>query len=71
MRVFARVRNMAPTLESEVQRLSEKPTIGEHTITNRASDTAGNMQPAMDDPRIAKKRTYWESNGQISPPEAP
>jgi len=44
----------------------EKPTTGEHTITARAIDTAGNMQPAMDDPRIAKKRTYWESNGQVS-----
>ena len=43
----------------------EKPTTGEHTITARAIDTAGNMQPAMDDPRIAKKRTYWESNGQV------
>jgi DMSO/TMAO reductase YedYZ molybdopterin-dependent catalytic subunit len=44
----------------------EKPTTGEHTITSRAIDTAGNIQPAMDDPRIAKKRTYWESNGQVS-----
>jgi len=24
------------------------------------------VQPAMDDPRIAKKKTYWESNGQVS-----
>jgi hypothetical protein len=38
---------------------------GEHTITSRASDTQGQVQPAMDDPRIAKKRTYWESNGQV------
>ena len=44
----------------------EKPTAGEHTITTRAIDTAGNVQPAMDDPRIAKKRTYWESNGQVT-----
>jgi DMSO/TMAO reductase YedYZ molybdopterin-dependent catalytic subunit len=44
----------------------EKPTPGEHTITSRAIDTAGHIQPAMDDPRIAKKRTYWESNGQVS-----
>jgi DMSO/TMAO reductase YedYZ molybdopterin-dependent catalytic subunit len=44
----------------------EKPTPGEHTITSRAVDTAGNIQPAMDDPRIAKKRTYWESNGQVT-----
>jgi hypothetical protein len=39
---------------------------GEHTITSRAIDTAGNVQPAMDDPRIATKQTYWESNGQIT-----
>jgi len=39
---------------------------GEHTITSRASDTQGQVQPAMDDPRIAKKRTYWESNGQVT-----
>jgi DMSO/TMAO reductase YedYZ molybdopterin-dependent catalytic subunit len=44
----------------------EKPMPGEHTITSRAVDTAGNIQPAMDDPRIAKKRTYWESNGQVT-----
>jgi DMSO/TMAO reductase YedYZ molybdopterin-dependent catalytic subunit len=44
----------------------EKPTPGEHTITSRAIDTAGHIQPAMDDPRIAKKRTYWESNGQVT-----
>jgi Mo-co oxidoreductase dimerisation domain len=44
----------------------EKPTPGEYTITSRAMDTAGNIQPAMDDPRIAKKRTYWESNGQVT-----
>ena len=39
---------------------------GEHTITSRATDTAGNVQPAMTDPVIATKRTYWESNGQIT-----
>ena len=41
-------------------------TPGEHAITSRAIDTQGNVQPAMDDPRIAKKRTYWESNGQVT-----
>ena len=41
-------------------------TPGEHTITSRAVDIHGNVQPAMDDPRIAKKKTYWESNGQVS-----
>jgi len=32
----------------------------------RATDREGNIQPAMDDWQIAKKRTYWESNGQIT-----
>jgi hypothetical protein len=27
---------------------------------------AGQIQPAMDYPRIAGKKTYWESNGQIA-----
>jgi hypothetical protein len=50
------------------RRVTEWPnaTPGEHTITSRAVDTQGNVQPAMDDPRIAKKKTYWESNGQVS-----
>jgi len=39
---------------------------GEHTITSRAIDVAGNVQPAPTDPSIANKRTYWESNGQIT-----
>ena len=39
---------------------------GEHTITSRAIDVAGSVQPAMDDPKIAGKRTYWEANGQIT-----
>jgi DMSO/TMAO reductase YedYZ molybdopterin-dependent catalytic subunit len=42
------------------------PTAGEHTVTSRAIDAAGNVQPAMDDPTIATKQTYWESNGQIT-----
>jgi DMSO/TMAO reductase YedYZ molybdopterin-dependent catalytic subunit len=42
------------------------PAAGQHTITSRAIDTEGNMQPAMDDPRIANKHTYWESNGQVT-----
>jgi Mo-co oxidoreductase dimerisation domain len=43
-----------------------KPSPGEHTITSRAIDTTGQIQPAMDDPWIAKKHTYWESNGQVT-----
>jgi DMSO/TMAO reductase YedYZ molybdopterin-dependent catalytic subunit len=39
---------------------------GEHAIASRAIDTQGNIQPAPGDPRIAKKHTYWESNGQVT-----
>ena len=42
------------------------PLPGEHAITARAIDTTGQMQPAMDDPQIANKQTYWESNGQVT-----
>jgi DMSO/TMAO reductase YedYZ molybdopterin-dependent catalytic subunit len=42
------------------------PTMGEHTITTRAVDTNAKVQPAPDDPLIANKITYWESNGQIT-----
>ncbi len=42
------------------------PTTGEHTIRSRAIDTEGNLQPAQDDPFLASKTTYWESNGQIA-----
>jgi DMSO/TMAO reductase YedYZ molybdopterin-dependent catalytic subunit len=39
---------------------------GEHTITSRATDADGNVQPAPDDPLIAGKKTYWEANQQIT-----
>ena len=42
------------------------PALGEHTIASRAIDAQGDVQPAPDDPRLAKKRTYWESNGQVT-----
>ncbi|MDE3221637.1 MAG: sulfite oxidase [Nitrospirota bacterium] len=42
------------------------PAPGEHTITSRAVDRQGNIQPAADDPLLTKKHTYWESNGQIT-----
>jgi DMSO/TMAO reductase YedYZ molybdopterin-dependent catalytic subunit len=42
------------------------PAAGEHTITSRAIDSQGNIQPAQDDPWIAGKHTYWESNGQVT-----
>lgn len=42
------------------------PGAGEHTVTSRAVDAQGRVQPAMDDPAIAEKLTYWESNGQVT-----
>jgi len=42
------------------------PARGEHTIRSRAFDVRGDVQPAPDDPFLASKRTYWESNGQIT-----
>ena len=41
------------------------PSAGEHTVVSRAIDAEGNVQPTMDDPAIADKHTYWESNGQV------
>jgi DMSO/TMAO reductase YedYZ molybdopterin-dependent catalytic subunit len=42
------------------------PSSGEHKIRSRAFDVDGNVQPAPEDPFLASKRTYWESNGQIT-----
>jgi DMSO/TMAO reductase YedYZ molybdopterin-dependent catalytic subunit len=42
------------------------PSPGEHTVTSRATDTAGHVQPSMEDPLIAGKTTFYESNGQIT-----
>ncbi len=39
---------------------------GEHSITVRAIDKEGNVQPAADSPFMTSKVTYWESNGQIT-----
>lgn len=44
----------------------EEPSAGEHTVTSRATDLAGNVQAAADAPLLAGKATYWESNGQIT-----
>jgi hypothetical protein len=30
------------------------------------TDASGQVQPAKDDPIIANKLTYWESNGQVA-----
>jgi DMSO/TMAO reductase YedYZ molybdopterin-dependent catalytic subunit len=43
-----------------------KPAPGEHRITSRAFDIDGNIQPAPNDPFLASRRTYWESNGHIT-----
>jgi DMSO/TMAO reductase YedYZ molybdopterin-dependent catalytic subunit len=42
------------------------PSPGEHTVTSRATGTDGTIQPAPDDPLLAGKQTFWESNGQIT-----
>ena len=42
------------------------PAAGQHTVTSRAFDTDGNVQPAPDDPFLASRRTFWESNGHIT-----
>ena len=39
---------------------------GEHSITSRAIDADGKIQPEADDPWLTNKVTYWESNGQIT-----
>jgi DMSO/TMAO reductase YedYZ molybdopterin-dependent catalytic subunit len=37
---------------------------GEHTLSSRATDARGRVQPAPDDPWITLKKTYWEANQQ-------
>ncbi len=44
----------------------DTPESGAHTIASRATDAAGAIQPASDDPFLASRRTYWENNGQIT-----
>ena len=43
-----------------------RPGPGEHSVRSRTFDIHGNMQPAPDEPFLASKVTYWESNGQIT-----
>jgi DMSO/TMAO reductase YedYZ molybdopterin-dependent catalytic subunit len=77
-RVEVRI-DQGPWLPAEIDRAQEAefawriwsvdwpaPSPGEHTVTSRAIDAAGRVQPAPDDPSIADKRTYWESNGQVT-----
>jgi DMSO/TMAO reductase YedYZ molybdopterin-dependent catalytic subunit len=42
------------------------PAPGLHTVRSRAIDVDGNVQPTPEDPSIANKVTFWESNGQIT-----
>jgi DMSO/TMAO reductase YedYZ molybdopterin-dependent catalytic subunit len=42
------------------------PAPGIHSISSRAFDEDGNMQPTPDDPRITSRHTFWENNSQIS-----
>lgn len=42
------------------------PTPGIHTISSRAFDEDGNVQPTPDDPRITSRHTFWENNSQIT-----
>jgi DMSO/TMAO reductase YedYZ molybdopterin-dependent catalytic subunit len=42
------------------------PVTGQHMVTSRAFDADGNVQPAPDDPFLASKVTFWESNGHIT-----
>ena len=43
-----------------------RPAAGEHAIVSRAVDVDGNRQPEAEDPWIANKHTYWESNAQVT-----
>jgi DMSO/TMAO reductase YedYZ molybdopterin-dependent catalytic subunit len=42
------------------------PAPGEYAITSRAIGADGSTQPAPDDPFLAGKTTFYESNGQIT-----
>jgi hypothetical protein len=43
-----------------------RPEPGPHTVSSRAIDVDGNVQPAPGEGHLAGKVTYWESNGQIT-----
>ena len=50
----------------ELKFLQICPECLQHRVTSRAFDSDGNVQPALDDPLLASKRTFWESNGHIT-----
>jgi DMSO/TMAO reductase YedYZ molybdopterin-dependent catalytic subunit len=39
---------------------------GKHTVTSRAIDVSGRVQPTTDDDEIALKKTYWEAYQQVA-----
>ena len=43
-----------------------RPASGKRSITSRAFDFEGNIQPPPDDPYLSSRVTYWENNGQIT-----
>ena len=43
----------------------QSPSAGPHTVTSRAIDAKGRIQPTADDPQIAMKKTYWEASQQV------
>src|SRR3954468_4831013 len=43
-----------------------RPRAGEHSIRSRAYDVHGNLQPAPQDPLLARKVTFWENNGEVA-----
>jgi DMSO/TMAO reductase YedYZ molybdopterin-dependent catalytic subunit len=43
-----------------------RPAAGEHMIRSRAYDDEGNLQPSPNDPYLASKVTFWESNGWVT-----
>jgi DMSO/TMAO reductase YedYZ molybdopterin-dependent catalytic subunit len=42
------------------------PGAGEHAVTSRATDTAGHVQPAPDDPWVTGNKADWEFSGQVT-----
>jgi len=42
------------------------PAAGEHSVSSRAFDVHGAVQPPPGDAYLAARRTYWENNGQMT-----
>jgi hypothetical protein len=69
--LHARSHYPTPDLDAATWRLGigglvARPVRGEHAIRSRAFDVEGNVQPAPDDPFLASKVTFWESDGRIA-----